>query len=261
MTQLILEKIARYIYLPQFKKVEHQIGYKLILRDIPSSYINGWVTVDMTQTWRRFGLDVIRGANYFTIGSIVNADSSRFDPNSLEYESWLGGYTLKLASTKPWTVEDHFKLAIADQNSWLRWYGNPKPTTTIKGWKFAEAGNIQLGQYSGHLYDGGCTTLSDVGAGYNTLRLKLVCAWLAALFNLSNPSLKLKARELRPKTFGKRYEKLKLHGYIAIFDLPRNVKVVLYGNGFVDERKHSDTFLALKASLIKAMKSCEIIKA
>jgi hypothetical protein len=82
---------------------------------------------------------------------------------------------------------------------------------------------------------------------------------MAAMFNLSNPQLNLTGKELKPRTSGKSYERLKLHGYIAVFDLLENVKVVLYGNGFIDKEKNIDTFKTLKQELFKALQSCEIV--
>jgi hypothetical protein len=213
----------------------------------------------MTKTWQRFGLDIEKGANYFTMGEVVDGTSSRFDLNAAEYQSWLGGYMVKLATEKMLSVEDHFRLAIADQNSWLRWYGDPEPDTTIEGFEPIEVGKIQVGQYFGTLYEFGCKTHSDVGGSYKTKKLRLASMWMAALFNLSNPNLKITGKELRPRTSGRSYERLRLHGYIAIFDMAENVKVVLYGNGFIDEEKHTDTFTILKSNLLNAMKSCEIL--
>lgn len=258
MIEMILEKMLRYFYLPRLNVLEHEIGYKLVFHNIPADYINGWVSCDMTKTWQKSGLEIEKGANYFTVGHVLHNESSRFDPNSLEYQSWLGGYTLKLKSPQSWTIEEHFKLAIADQNSWLKWYGNPRPTTRTDGWNFTDAGRIQVGQYSGNLYEGGCTTFSDVGIGYKSIKLRLVSVWLAALFNLSNPNLNMSGNELRPQMISKSYEGLNLHGYIAILDLPENVKVVLYGNGFINKTKHADTFMALKNSFLNSMKSWDI---
>lgn len=260
LSEKILQKLVKYIYLPNFRKLERAIGYKLVFHNIPSLYINGWVSCDMTKTWKKFGLAVKKGANYFTMGKLIGGESSRFKRDTVEYESWFGAYTLKLSYKVTWSAEDHFKLAIADQNSWLRWYGDLKPSTTIEDWKFTEIDRATLGQYNGTVYDFGCNTDSDVGSGYKTIKLSLACAWMAAWFNLSNPNLKLKGKELRPPTSDGSYERLKLHGYIAIFDLPDNVKVVLYGNGFIDEEKNIDTFEVLKENLLTAMKSCEIVK-
>jgi hypothetical protein len=260
MLETILKKLVNYFYLPRFRKLEREIGYRFVFHKIPSLYINGWISCDMTETWKKFGLNVAKGANYFTMGKLIYGESSRFERNTVEYESWFGAYTLKLTSDATWSAKDHFNLAIADQNDWLKWYGDSKPTTDLAGWDFTEAGNIQIGEYPGKLYEGGCNTFSDVGGGYNNLKLRLACAWMAAWFNISNPSLKITGKELRPKIADGSYESLKLKGYIAIFDLPQKVKVVIYANGFIDEQKHINTFNTLKESLLKAIESCEIVK-
>jgi hypothetical protein len=262
MIERVLQKLAQLIFLPKVRKAERKIGCKLVFHDIPSEYIDGWVSWDMTENFRRFGLDIEAGADYWTVGKIIHGVSSRFDQNDPEYQSWLGGYTVRLVSGQTWTVEDHFKLAIADQNSWLKTYGDPNPMTNIRGWKFTSVGAIQHGQYSGILYEGGCTTDSDVGNHDNTLRLRVESVVMAALFNSSNPNLYLKGGELRPKVSRSTYETLRLHGYIAIFNVEENVKVVLYGNGALVAEKDgkTDTFIALKNDLRKAMQSCEIVK-
>lgn len=262
MIETILEKIIKHVYLPRLKKVEHDVGCKLRFHNIPDRYINGWVTCEMTKTWKKFGLDIKMGANYFTMGHAVNGASSRFDPNAPEYQSWLGGYTVRLSPGVQWTPEYHFKLAVADQNSWLKkWYGDPNPVTTTEGWHFVHTDKVQLGQYSGNLYKFGCTTDDDVGKGYKSLKLRLASIWMAALFNLSNHNLRLKGNELKPKTSDNLYERLKLSGYVAIFDVAENVKVVLYGNGIINEKKNVDTLAVLKDDILKAMQSCEIIMA
>lgn len=259
MVEIILNKLIKFIYPKKFRRIEKEIGYKLVFRTIPDRYINGWVACNMTTTWKRFGLDIEGGGNYFTMGKIVNGVSSRFDRNYPEYQSWLGGYTVKLKRNAPWSVEDHFKLAIADQNSWLRkWYGDPNPMTTIEGWKFNQIDTIRLGQHSGTLYKFGCTTHSDVGDGRKTANTYLASIFMTALFNFSNSNLHLKPSVFRPKAFSSPYEILKLPGYIAIFDVDENVKVVLYGNGAIVDQ--TDTFEIIKNDILKAMQSCEIVK-
>ncbi|MEK7151568.1 MAG: hypothetical protein AAB784_02560 [Patescibacteria group bacterium] len=262
MTEAILEKLAlcaRYVFLLKFKKLEREIGFKLVFRNIPDNYINGWVSCDMTSTWKKAGLAVEKGANYFTMGHVVNGDSHRFDPDSTEYQSWLGGYVLKLSTQANWTPEEYFKLAIADQNSWLKHYGDPNPMTSVKGWNLVSKDKIRIDKYSGHLFEFGCTTHDDVGRGYKAIKLRLASIWMATLFNLSNPRLKLKGRELRPRISDNLYKRLKLSGYVAIFDVTEKVKVMLYGNGFIDEVTHADTFAILKDNLLAAMTSCDIV--
>lgn len=213
----------------------------------------------MTKTWRRFGLDIEVGANYWTIGRVANGESSRFNPNSIEYQSWLGGYTVKLVSNANWSIEDHFKLAIADQKSWLRHYGDRKPVTNVKGWDLISLGEIQAGSYIGQLYEFGCMTHDDVGSGYRAIKLRLASLWMAASFNTSNSNLKLKGYEFVPRRSDDVYGNLKLKGCFAIFDIAEGVKVVLYANGFIDEGKNIDTFAVLKDDFLNTMKSCEIV--
>lgn len=258
----MLEKIIQKIYVPWVRKLEKEIGCKLIFHSIPSRYINGIVNCNMTKTWKDFGLKIEKGENYFTFGHVVNGSSSRFNKNSPEYQSWLGAYVLKLTPGTPWTFKDHFKLAIADQNNWLRWYGDHHPMTSIEGWKLFSEGPIEVGKYLGTLYDFGCTTHSDVGVGHNSLKLFFVSFFLAAMFNISNPNLNLKAKTLRPVSQKAEYKILKLKGYIAIFDIKGNIKVVFYGNGAVVHANNgkADTFEILKSDLLQAIESCEIVE-
>ena len=66
---------------------------------------------------------------------------------------------------------------------------------------------------------------------------------------------------MRPQALVKHYERLKLHGYIAIFDVEPKVKVVLYGNGALPNGhgKKTDTFKTLKEDLLRGMRGCKII--
>ena len=261
MIEQILQKLVQFIFLPKIRKAEKYIGHKLVFGYIPDKYIQGWVSWDETKTWQKYGLKLEKGINYWTIGKIIKGDSSRYDRRDPEYESWLGGYVVKLAANEKWSMEDHFKLAIADQNSWLKTFGDPKPMTTMKNWKFAPVGPIENGPYSGTLFEGGCTTHSDVGSGYNSM-LKFVSLCIAALFNSSNPNLRLKGKMMRPLKHVNSYETLGLDGYVALFDIEERVKVVLYGNGAMVHKKKidTDTFLALKDDLLKAMQACKIVK-
>jgi len=152
------KKIIQHFYFPRLDNLDKEIGYKLIFHKIPDRYINGVISCEMTRTWQNFGLDIVKGKNHFTIGRVINSISTRFDADSSQYQSWLGGYTVKLASEKMITVEDHFKLAIADQNSWLKWYGDPNPLTTIDDFKAFKVGELVLGKYTGIMYEFGCRT-------------------------------------------------------------------------------------------------------
>ena len=261
MFETILQKIVQLKFFFKIRKCEKVLGYKLVFPYIPSEYIQGWVSWDETETWQKFGLNLERGANYWTMGKIIKGDSSRYERETKEYESWLGGYVIKLAPGEKWSMEDHFKLAIADQNSWLKTFGDPKPLTTMENWKFVPVGTIKNGPYLGTLFEGGCTSHSDVGNGYNK-KLKLVSICIAAFFNLSNPKLHLRGKEMIPMRHVNSYETLGLEGYVALFNLENNVKVVLYGNGAIVNNDGGDTntFISLKKDLLQAMRECKIVK-
>lgn len=258
MAETILQRIANSFFGSKFRKFENKLGYKIYFRNIPERFVNGLVEWDMTETFKKFGLNILEGADYWTLGHIVDGVSSRFNRNAPEYQSWLGGYIAKLPSKEIWVLEDHFKLAIADQNSWLHTYGDPNPMTSTDGWKLKEIGSINAGHHSGVLYEFGCTTHSDVGNGHKPRKFLIETDVIADLFNFSNPKLNMKGKMFRPSTSDISYEILKLKGYIAIFDVEDNVKVVLYGNGAIVEEV--DTFEIIKDDLLKAMQSCEIIK-
>jgi hypothetical protein len=256
----LFQKLAEYYYLPKLARIEKEIGYKLLFNHIPERYIPAVMSCEMTKTWNRFGLNVEKGLNHFTMGGVATGMSSRFDRNAPEYQSWLGGYTVKLKTDSTWSFKDHFKLAIADQNSWLRRYGDPSPDTTVEGWKLVEIDKIKIGEHTGTLYEYGCTTHSDVGTNPKTLSLLYGIYGMAALYNLTNPSLDLKANNFIPKGTGYPYEVLDLKGFIVIFDISTKVKIVLYGNGVIPNHSfRKDTLSVLKDDLLKAIKSCEVI--
>lgn len=255
MINMKLQKvISRLALVRKLKRAEHEIGYRLGFKEIPDFWISGLMMCDMTRTWKNSGLKISRGANYFTIGKIKNGISSRFDFKEPQYQSWLGGYTVKLKKGREWTLQDHLNLAVADQKSWLRRYGDPNPLCDMREVDFRLVGSLNLNKYTGKLYEGGCTTHSDVGDGYASLWLRLSAMVMAGVLNISNPHLNLYGNSLRPRAKGGLYEILKLKGYIAIFDIEKDVKVVLYGNGIIGR------FEMIKNEIYRAMSSCEIVK-
>lgn len=249
-----LQKIFLLFFLRRIRASENKIGYRLAFQHVPTSYIQGWVAWPMTRIWKKFGLGVEAGLNYWTIGNSVNGTSSRFERDAREYQSWLGGYIVKRTSGAPWTFRDHFKLAVADQNSWLRSHGDPQPLTTPDASEPVLIGAIESSSYEGTLYEFGCTSHSDVGPGNTGLWFLFEWVGIAALFNASNPALGLTSKALKPEVHGGTYEQIALRGYVAVFTLPENVSVVLYANGSVE------TFPSLKGELRKTIESCKIVK-
>ncbi len=261
-TENAFQKLLQFFLLPKIQRAEKKIGYKLVFHNLPERFIDGWVSWDETATWKKFGLNIDTGLNYWTIGKPDHGVSARYDRNAPEYQSWLGGYLIKLASGQPWTKEDHFKLAIADQNSWLRTDGDPKPLTTTEGWDFISDGPITIGEYSGTLHEFGCTTHADMDNDYRAMRLRLESFGMAALMNASNPNLRIQGRALVPHSSDNAYELIKLRGYIAIFDIEKDIKLVLYGNGAMVKNGdvETDAFITLKDDLLKAMQSSEVVR-
>jgi hypothetical protein len=250
----LLQKLALKYFLPKTRKTEKIIGYRLYFPVIPSRFINSYMQWDMTKQFQKFGLEIEAGADYWTMGRIVNGVSSRYDSESPEYQSWLGGYTVKLPSNHNWTPKQCSELAIVDQDDWLHMYGDPKPFTSTDGWDFKKVEDIKIGQHIGIVYEFGCTTHSDVGNGDKSFKLRFETPVIAAFLNYCNRALKLNSRMFIPKVINGNYELLKLKGYIAIFDIAENVKVVLYGNGT------EETFPIIKDDLLKAIRACEIVK-
>jgi len=258
----MLQKLIQKYYSYGFKRTEKITGVSIKFHHIPHRFINGWVTRDMTPTWKKFGLDIVSGANYFTMGHMVGGDSSRFNPESPEYQAWLGAYAVRLAHPQKWNIRDHFNLAVADQNSWLGLYGDKHPLTTTKGWEPEHFGKINLGRWIGDLYEFGCTTHSDVGPStHSSIKVFFASLIMVSLYKLSNPKLKIPIKALQPLARNPKFEKLRLKGYIAVFDIKENVKVVFYGNGAIVHDAHgtTDTFEILKSDLLSAIESAEIV--
>lgn len=252
---------ANLFLLSKLKQAERQIGYKITFHTIPNIWINGLMRCDMTHTWQNFGLKILRGANYFTVGKVKDGISTRFNFTEPQYQSWLGGYTVKLEHGQQWTLQNHLNLAVADQKSWLKRYGDPNPLCKFEEEYSKVLGTIKLDDYSGTLYEWSCITHSDVGNGFAKIWLKISAVVMAAVFNIFNPTLKLQGEVLRPSDKGRNYETLKLSGYIAIFDIEQDIKVVLYGNGVVPYNEIKiNTFEIIKNDILDAMNACEVIK-
>ncbi len=259
---MIFQKfLANLFLLNKLKRAENEIGYKLNFKKIPDIWINSLMRFDMTRLWKNFGLKILRGANYFTFGKVKDGLSTRFNFGEPQYQSWLGGYTVKLEQGQEWNLQDHLNLAVADQESWLKRYGDPDPLCKFEEEYSKILGPIKLGNYSGALYEFSCVTHSDAGNGFARIWLKISAVVMAAALNVFSPTLNLQGKSLRPGDKGRNYETLKLSGYIAIFNIEKDVKVVLYGNGVVpnDEVK-INTLEIIRNDILAAMNSCEIVK-
>jgi len=257
MSRFIIKLLAK-IYAAWVHRQERRIGYRLEFSHIPQAWINGWMIYDMAYAWPKHKIKA-DWVNYFTLGSLVNGLSSRFVRGEKQYQSWLGAYLVKFKEDKDFTLQDHFNLAIADQKNWLRSFGDPKPFIEMPAQKATGPELITIGNFEGKLYElFGGPSHSDVGNKSVNLETKLIMPIMAGVMNLSNPDLKLEGKNFLPKDRSSNYETVTLKGYVAIVELEKNLKLVLYGNGAAIHNPNgedTDYYPQLKQDILLAFKS------
>ena len=266
---MIIDQIIKPLANISYRKTkfrEKQLGYRLKLNRLSHGWINGFVIFDMTPVWKKAGMDA-SGVNYFTIGNIKNSLSSRFNPSSLYYQAWLGGYIVKFSNKREWSINNHFRLGEADQNNWLSLCGDTNPAADVKFESVQEEGQIKIDKFSGKLYKGIIWSHTDVGKRRKGSIFSLLMAGMAYFFNQSNPDLKLTAQNFIPRwttdSLLESFQKVCLKGYGVIIDITATTKVVLYGNGviFTDKNgKKYDTFKKIGPEILRLFKKVEIQK-
>lgn len=245
---------------------EKRLNYQLNFTKLPNSWLQTKMVIEMDQVWKREGLDAI-GTNYFTFGSLEEGISSRFNPKSSYYQSWLGGYLVRFNTQKMWTINDHFKLTQADQKNWLKLYGASNPKVDIDYKSVENLGEIKVSGFNGQLYKGDIYSSSDVGKGDINFYRKLQIAGLAFYMNRINPKLKLCYSNLvsvwTDENILDSYQYIQLRGYIVILNISDSVKGVLYVNAanYKDRNgKEYDNFKKLDNEMLDLIKSIEIQK-
>ncbi len=260
----IIARIFSYLYSKHMQRLEREIGYSLKFGKIPETWINGWMAFDMGKSWKKWGINA-DGVNYFTVGSLSGGTSSRFLRNKKQYQSWLGAYLVRFREDKKLTLQDYYDLAVADQKNWLEDFGDDSPFCEMPAKGTGRTEKMKVGEYEAKLYeflDG--HSHSDVGENSGNLRNKIVMGLMASMFNRCNPKLKLRVCSFIPKDFPSNYERVLLRGYVAIVELDKRTKVVLYGNGAAirDEKgKEIDYSPELKKGILKAFSQARITKA
>lgn len=269
MLDLILKKAAAVIsqkLSSNLLNLEKGLGYRISFEELEPNWINGLATFDMSETWKKVGLKAI-GINYFTIGSVKNGISTRFDPTSPFYQAWLGGYIVRPEDKKDWAISDHWKLGEADQNAWLSLYGDPDPETRPSKDSFKSLGKVSLGKFHGEIFEGAAQTHSDLSAVEPGLIFLARMGYFSGLFNRSCPGLKIKPENLYGRAEGREsvnpYHDLIVRGYTAVVEVEpeRKMKAVLYASGviFKDKRgKEHNTFNQIKYDLMKKILSVKI---
>ncbi len=244
---------------------EKKIGYRINLNGLTDNWINGAMLADMTRVWHGYGLKV-SGNNYFTIGGISNSKSSRFDHTSPYYQAWLGGYMAKLDDPKSWELEDHFKLALADQKGWLKTYYDPNPYAEVDFSSVKSLGKITISGYQGELFQGCIWSHTDVGERSENWFHNQFMNGFAYVYNKCSLVPSLKGEHLAPNwsptSTLESFQKILLEGYVAIVNVSPIHKAVLYGNGCHFKDKNGtkvNTYKSIKNELIDLMQQTSIV--
>jgi hypothetical protein len=219
-TQLVAKSI-----LSNELKLQKRIGYKLIFKSLPEDWIDGYALVDMTLTWHSYGLP-IRGLNYFTVGSLKNGLSSRFLADNNLYQAWLGGYVFQSKKRLYWHSDDYLKLAEADQEGWLKHYGNVAPNMDFGS--LTKTDDMLVGGKKAQLFEWVGVTQSDVGAHDHSLVLKVMSDGMAYMMNTLTPGLKLKGKNFLPRFTQTAYQEIAISGYMILVNISPKTKAVLY---------------------------------
>ncbi len=265
LTDLISLPVAKLIYIKACRK-EKELGYRLILPQLDDQWINGYMMHDLSATWRRIGL-AASGVNYWTTGSVKDGQSLRFKRDSLLYQSWFGGYLVRLHDHHTWSQQDYWRLAEADQRGWLTLYGDPKPKAEIIQDSVIERGTLELGAYSGKLYCGRILSHSDRGAAKISVRRNLILAGIAHHFNFSDGNLHLRGSCFMPRFTSLNdllaYHDIELVGLAGVISITERIKAVIYANGasFYDlNDREVNTYDRLEDDLVSAITRVEIVK-
>lgn len=258
---ILFSNIFSFFYTLHIKRVEKELGYHIEFEKIPKTWINGLMTFDMRKSWLKRGINA-KGINYFTVGALYKGVSSRFIRSKKQYQSWLGAYLVKFGKKEKHSLQDYYNLAIADQKNWLNDFGDLRPRIKMPSSNTARTKKIRIGKYTAklHKFLGG-PSQSDVGKRSGNFRNRTVMGLMAAMFNKSNPKLNLKGSNFIPQNITKTYETVTLKGYIAVVDLGKNTKLVLYGNGAVIKNnggKKIDYYKLIRKDILDAFRSVKI---
>jgi hypothetical protein len=246
----------------RIRALEKQIGYRLLFPKVAPGWIQGCAAVDLTKNWRRFGLDAT-GVDYFTMGALGNGISTRFDPSAYQFQSWMGGYLVKVEGPTTNALQDSLDLAVVDQLDWLGHYGDPRPLCDLKASGFKHAGTVQVGRHEGQLYVGGGLSHADIGSGNERVWLQLAARFVAMAFNQNGNGFPLTSPNFVPIAGQPSYPEVFLKGYVICIELETDVRVVLYGNGTVhrdSKGREIDTFELIKGSLLDTLTGVVIIR-
>lgn len=252
-----LFKLLISLYALRVRWIEKSIGYRIDFTHIPETWINGLVRFNMSPSWIENGIKA-KGVNHWTIGSLdSDGVSSRYNRDAKQYQSWLGAYLVQFEEERPFTLQDHFNLAVADQTNWLEDLGDPHPLIEMPAENVSKTEQVEISGYPAKLYHfSGGDSHSDVGSWSNNSKSRYLMRASALLINNENPEIELSYKSLIPKNIFSEYENVILKGYVCVIELDQDTYVVLYGNGVV--RGGRDYFEELQADVLKAFRAVRV---
>lgn len=248
-----------------FEKREKELGYTLEFNHLPQTWIQNIMKVDISKTWKRQGLNA-RGIGLFTIGNIDGRNSTRYQIKSPYFQAWVGGYVFITDDSTEWNKEKIWELPVADQISWLKYYGNKNPRVNIVYESAKELEEIEIDGKKATLYTGDFMSDTDMGNSY-ALENTLMYAF-AQRFNEDKKQLLIPEflKTYWDKNLGiDEYANIRLRGYIALvtIDEEKNIKALVYANGAIfkdNEGNQYNTFDILKDEFLEIIKNTKFRK-
>jgi hypothetical protein len=258
-----LSDIIGHWHARKVRTLEVHLGYSLRFRRIPEPWIQGYASFDLTSSWQAAGLNVT-GVDYFTVGTVVRGRTTRFDSHAETFQSWIGGYLVRLNEDRAYTLQEHLNLAVVDQVNWLRHYGDPSPACELPAAGFQNVGRVNISGYRGTVYVGGGYSHTDIGAATQRTWLHMAARVLAMAFNGNGAEPRVRAANFIPEVTEAPYVPIFLKGIIIIVEIQPSVHAVLFGNGVVLKDRHGmerDTFELIKDRLFETLTATVIVKA
>lgn len=227
--------------------VKPRFGY------LPAPWISPMIKQEMNQIWEPLNL---KGMNYFTFAgpkNILAKFVERSNPYSPYYQAWFGVYIIKAPQGRErfgfdreeMDVKELGKLAVYDQNAWLKAAGDPNPL--VRGKHYEKAGKIRLGGIERALYEGAMSSHSDLSGNKESFLIRFLGAPLKSTWE----------RDLTP------HHVVTLNGvYCGWYSPEFEVTIVFYGCGSLFRASSGKTynhFEKIKGELLKMAEGIEFV--
>jgi hypothetical protein len=255
----MFSSIAARIARASFRNETESLGATVGFSKIPAGWFPLFVRGSLTRVWRGAGLP-LRGCGIFTIGLPTrDGVSGRFCPESALYQGWFGAYLFTAPPSftnideKTPNFSNLAKIAIADQNNWLRWYGDPASGATLVPGSDRLLAKAKRASGYDLLLEAKIKTHSDVGPGNGALLPKIFASVVRDMFRQEKEGSSVPDNFLSPPIGGTDYGTIALQGYTLLArDAERKVTALAFAS--VTEK----AFPEVREELRKAILSLRI---